>query len=98
MQETFSIKEGLLTIASDSSEIIIFYNISDEEKNDIRTTFGIDEHSLSSCLDVEEVPRIEIDDDEMNFCYSENTYIIFINKISTIYCKDNWYIYSKVKR
>lgn len=66
MHETFKIKDGMLICSKDEIEIIHYFNLTDQEKMDIMANYNIDEHTITSCLDVEEVPRFEQDENNIN--------------------------------
>ncbi|MCX7820378.1 MAG: magnesium transporter CorA family protein [Brevinematales bacterium] len=51
------------------TNIIHFYNITDEERETIINKYNIDEHSINSCLDADEVPRLEIEKDNINLIW-----------------------------
>lgn len=66
MYETYKIKDGMLIFSKEDPEIIHYFGISDQEKNDIMHIHNIDEHTITSCLDVEEVPRFEFENNEID--------------------------------
>lgn len=47
-------------ILNENGNILYFWNLTEEEKNELQEKFGIDIHTINSSLDPEEVSRLEI--------------------------------------
>ena len=54
---------SLIACESGDSPIQIYISPTQEERSILNSTFNIDEHTLSSSLDPDEIPRIEFDPD-----------------------------------
>ncbi len=70
MVKRFELSNNLL-VPSESfdSPILVFVNPDPSEKQMILSSFSIDEHTLLSALDPDEVPRIEIDSDSLSLIW-----------------------------
>lgn len=53
--------------------IFYYYNIDTQEKEQIQQMFDIDEHSLASALDVDEVARFEFDENDYTIIWKSPT-------------------------
>ena len=60
------LRNTLVESTSAESQILVFINPDASEKSMLLTGFGIDEHTLLSALDPDEVSRIEIDIDSLS--------------------------------
>lgn len=66
MLKRFHLANGeLLPAESDESQIHIYINPDAAEREELQVTFNLDDHTLSSALDPDEVSRIEIDSDRL---------------------------------
>jgi magnesium transporter len=64
MLKNFQIIDGKVTESdAPSSQINVFINPDDEEKKRLLESFNIDEHTLSSALDPDEISRLEFEPD-----------------------------------
>lgn len=83
MIKNYELIEGSL-VATDSTEgsVVVYINPDAAERNSIMSSYPIDEHTLSSALDPDEVSRIEFSDDglflvwkrPMNYSGQDNFY------------------------
>lgn len=65
MRQDFTIEEGRIREADGTGAMIRVYSApTPDERAELMQSCGIDEHTLSSALDPEEVPRVEVDDDQ----------------------------------
>ena len=61
MIKLFDLTDGaMIPAASQEAPVHLFVNPDAPERDLLRTSFGLDEHTLSSALDPDEVPRIEL--------------------------------------
>jgi magnesium transporter len=61
MIKLFDLTDGaMIPAASHDAPVHLFVNPEAPERDLLRTSFGLDEHTLSSVLDPDEVPRIEM--------------------------------------
>jgi magnesium transporter len=64
MRQEFSLAEGRIVGAAPGSGAVFVYAApTEEERAELLATSGIDEHTLQSALDPEEIPRVEVEDD-----------------------------------
>ncbi|MDR1123255.1 MAG: magnesium transporter CorA family protein [Elusimicrobiota bacterium] len=67
MQKTYLIKNGKLTedpqASAESCDVLLFVNPAAGEQRYLAEKFNIDEHTLASALDPEELPRLELEPD-----------------------------------
>ncbi len=63
MVERYTLLNSQLSPSAEG-RIFYYYNVDLEEKEHIKQTFDIDEHSLASALDADEVARFEFDNDQ----------------------------------
>ncbi|NPV38056.1 Magnesium and cobalt transport protein CorA [Brevinematales bacterium NS] len=75
MVERFGIQNHSLC-PSPEGNIYYYYNVDSEEKEFIEKTFDIDEHSLASALDVDEVARFEFEENEYTIIWKSPTPLI----------------------
>jgi magnesium transporter len=62
MLKTFHLSDGKLTAcAQDCSQLFVYINPDEQEKLFLTSQLGIDEHTLNSSLDPEEVGRVEFE-------------------------------------
>lgn len=61
MLKNFRIAEGKVEQAPDLSEIRVFINPDDKEKEALIQSYLLDEHTLNSCLDPDELGRVEFE-------------------------------------
>ncbi|MEN9355378.1 MAG: hypothetical protein RL318_2703 [Fibrobacterota bacterium] len=61
MRESWTLQEGRPQ-SCDEGEIILYTTPSALEKAELQETWGIDAHLLESCLDDDELPRLELDE------------------------------------
>jgi magnesium transporter len=59
------VNNALVASESEDSHVQIYINPDQNERNILLTTYNIDNHTLSSALDPDEVPRIEFDLDSI---------------------------------
>ena len=70
MRQDFTLKEGVVTEAGvGDGNISVYTNPSADEKRELLESLRIDEHTLASALDADEISRIE--------CDGEQTFIIW---------------------
>lgn len=69
MFQNFEVKDKQILICEEEKEIIHFYNISEADKNLLISQYKIDEHSINSCFDPDEVPRLEVEKDNVNLIW-----------------------------
>lgn len=80
MQKRFQLKEGKLNESEEASQILLFVNPDDAEKKLLVDEFHVDEHTLSSALDPDELSRLEFEPDHLaiiykrpkNYCAEDN--------------------------
>ncbi|MFN4216522.1 MAG: magnesium transporter CorA family protein [Brevinematales bacterium] len=75
MIERFCIQSSSLC-PSPEGNIYYYYNVDSEEKEFIQKTFDIDEHSLASALDVDEVARFEFEESDYTIIWKSPTPLI----------------------
>jgi magnesium transporter len=75
MVERFGIQNHSLC-PSPEGNIYYYYNVDSEEKELIQKTFDIDEHSLASALDVDEVARFEFEENDYTIIWKSPTPLI----------------------
>lgn len=63
MLKKYEINNGCIVPSSETGTISLYINPTPEESNNLKITKAIDEHTLSSALDPDEVPRIEFEPD-----------------------------------
>ena len=63
------INNSLVTSEAEDSPIKIYINPDQTERDFLLTTYNIDNHTLSSALDPDEVPRIELDPDSISIIW-----------------------------
>ena len=64
MHKKFDIVDKAIVLSDKEDNAIDFYlNPDEKEKQNILTSFDIDEHTLSSALDPDEVSRVEFETD-----------------------------------
>jgi len=64
MLKKFDIADGVLNESSkDVSQVMVYINPDAEEKNQLVSRFKLDEHTLSSALDPDEISRLEFEAD-----------------------------------
>lgn len=51
---------SIVPVERGAAQIVVYSEPTDEERATLRSTYGLDEHTLSSLLDPDEIPRIEI--------------------------------------
>src|SRR5918999_1837645 len=74
MIKRFQLTDGsLIPIESEDSPIQVYINPDTLERNSLRATFDIDDHTLSSALDPDEVSRIEFHPDHMLLIWKRPT-------------------------
>ncbi len=61
MQKNFKISDGKVEQNGDSSTIQLFVNPDDKEKDILINSYLLDEHTLNSCLDPDELGRVEFE-------------------------------------
>ena len=59
------VNNALVADDSEGSPVQIYINPDQNERNILLTAYNIDNHTLSSALDPDEVPRIEFDQDSI---------------------------------
>lgn len=103
MVERFGIQNHSLC-PSPEGNIYYYYNVDSEEKELIQKTFDIDEHSLASALDVDEVARFEFEENDYTIIWKSPTPLILadisslnIMSIGFFVRKDNLIIISNKK-
>lgn len=67
MRQDFAIEEGRIVQATGEEgggPIRVYSAPTPEERAELMAACGIDEHTLNSALDPEEVPRVEVEDDQ----------------------------------
>lgn len=64
MLEKYQIIDNSI-VKSEVGNIFYYYNIDDNEKQQISNNFSIDLHTISSALDADEVPRLEIEKEKL---------------------------------
>jgi len=72
MVDRYALTNGCLT-PSPEGNIFCYSNIDQNEKEFIQTNWGIDEHSLASALDVDEVARFEFDENNYTIIWKSPT-------------------------
>lgn len=72
MVDRYTIQNNCLSPSPDGN-IFYYYNIETNEKEYIQNTFGIDEHSLASALDVDELARFEFEDEDYTLIWKSPT-------------------------
>lgn len=75
MVERFGIQNHSLC-PSPEGNIYYYYNVDSEEKELIQKTFDIDEHSLASALDVDEVARFEFEENDYTIIWKSPTPLV----------------------
>lgn len=74
MIKKFQLQNNALAAAeSEDSQILVYINPDVAEKNQLRDTFEIDSHTLSSALDPDEVSRIEFDPNYISLIWKRAT-------------------------
>jgi magnesium transporter len=74
MIKRFQLTDGsLIPVESEGSPIQIYINPDTLERNALRATFNMDDHTLSSALDPDEVSRIEFHPDHMLLIWKRPT-------------------------
>jgi magnesium transporter len=67
------VENALVMSEADDSPVQVYIHPDDAEKNTLRTVFDIDDHTLSSSLDPDEVSRIEFFDEGMTLIWKRPT-------------------------
>ncbi|MCX7882349.1 MAG: magnesium transporter CorA family protein [Brevinematales bacterium] len=75
MVERFAIQNHTLC-PSPEGTVFYYYNVDSEEKEFIQKAFDIDEHSLASALDVDEVARFEFEEEGHTLIWKSPTPLI----------------------
>jgi magnesium transporter len=63
MLQRYLLENGRVVRADSGGTIRVYADPTDDERAEILASCGIDDHTLASTLDPEEVPRLEIEDD-----------------------------------
>jgi len=72
MQLNYNINDGKVKQTDDkNSQIIVFENPNEYEKNILVNTYSIDEHNIQSALDPNEVSRLEFEDEYAAVIYKK---------------------------
>ena len=61
MHKNFKISDGKVELNGDSATIQLFINPDDKEKETLINSYLLDEHTLNSCLDPDELGRVEFE-------------------------------------
>lgn len=61
MHKNFKISDGKVELNGDSNTIQLFINPDDKEKETLINSYLLDEHTLHSCLDPDELGRVEFE-------------------------------------
>lgn len=70
MEKRYELSNGsLVQTESSDSPVFVFVNPDSAEKEFLKTSFDLDEHTLQSAIDPDEVPRIEIDEDALSIIW-----------------------------
>lgn len=69
MIEKYKISENQLKLVENDEDVLQFYKIDPEEKKILIEKYYIDEHSINSSLDPDEVPRLEAEGDNINLIW-----------------------------
>lgn len=78
MTQEFTVMEGRVLAAAPGEGTVFVYSApTDEERREILATTGIDEYTLASVLDPEEIPRVEVEDDYVLLIWKRPTPAMF---------------------
>ena len=78
MKRDYTVMEGrAITAAPGEGEVRVYAAPTDEERREILAEAGIDEYTLASVLDPEEIPRVEVEDDYLLLIWKRPTPAIF---------------------
>ena len=70
MTKNYRLLENAIIPCEESlSTFIVYVNPEMEERNQLRTMFHVDDHTLASALDPDEVPRIEFGEDRLSLIW-----------------------------
>jgi magnesium transporter len=96
MVKKYEIKNGFIVPSSETGNVSLYINPTSEESNNLKTGKSIDEHTLSSALDPDEVPRIEFEPDHFIIiwkipqkCSIEGTLKFEVTSIAIFIFKDS---------
>jgi magnesium transporter len=65
MLKQYRIEDGRLVASDAAGSVWLFVDPTDEDKVQLIRDFRIDEHTVTSCLDADELPRMEVENDHL---------------------------------
>jgi magnesium transporter len=96
MRHSYQIQDGAVAPLEDGiGSILVFINPDKEEQNYLTSNFGLDEHTLTSALDPDELSRLEFEENHCALIFkrpknysSEEQFLFKVNSIGVFIFKD----------